>query len=107
MCHWNQTLGDRRGTNFEGSLVVVELWFRGGDGGRRRFRYHGSPPTYTRAGRSRIHFMNTCGRGGTNLPRFCCNLASTCLVIERLAVMTLQRLGTKEYQALRYPALDE
>lgn len=30
VCRSNQTLGDRRGTNLEGSLVVVELWFRAG-----------------------------------------------------------------------------
>lgn len=39
--------GDRRGTNLERSLVVVELWFRGGGGLQRRFRYHGSLTPYS------------------------------------------------------------
>lgn len=42
------------------------------------------------------HFMNTFGRGATNLLRFCCNLASTCLVIEWLAVMALQEAWDEE-----------
>lgn len=54
MSRLNQTLVYRRGANFEESLVAVELWSRGGGGGRRRFRYHGSQPPYTWPGRSRI-----------------------------------------------------